>query len=312
MLVLDRKTTTFHDDWFANLPNYLVAGDCLVLNNTKVFRARLHGRRNGPDGASVELFLLRKITEDGATWQALARPAKRVQPGDSILISDDLRAEVIQGGERGERTFRFQTSASSVDAALERVGKVPLPPYIHRDADERDESRYQTVFARESGSVAAPTAGLHFTDAILRGCQDSGAAIAEITLHVGLGTFKALDEDQPLADVQLHGEQFSIEDESLRSIESARRRVCIGTTSVRALESALSTGRKQGETNLFISPGFSFRGTNALLTNFHLPASSLLILVCAFAGVDFTMAAYRHAVSARYRFFSYGDCMLIL
>jgi S-adenosylmethionine:tRNA ribosyltransferase-isomerase len=194
---------------------------------------------------------------------------------------------------------------------LERAGHVPLPPYIHRPDTAADRERYQTVFARERGSVAAPTAGLHFTPEILDACRAAGAIVAKVTLHVGLGTFQPLHTER-IEDVHLHTESFTVPPETVAAMDAASRVVAVGTTTVRAIESAATAGLKPGETNLFISPGFRFRRTGAMLTNFHLPQSSLLVLVCTFAGRELALAAYRHAVEARYRFFSYGDCMLIL
>jgi S-adenosylmethionine:tRNA ribosyltransferase-isomerase len=313
MLVVSRRNDAFTDDEFANLPKYLGPGDCLVLNRTRVFPARLQARRNQPSGAEVEVFLLRSASGDENTWNTLVRPAKRVRSGDTLLFESGLSADVLAVGQHGERTLRFH-SLEPVSAVFERIGSVPLPPYIHRVPKEEDKERYQTVFARASGSVAAPTAGLHFTEAMLGACRESGVEIAFVTLHVGLGTFAPLRELE-LAKVQLHEEYFEIERAEALKMNNARRLLTVGTTSVRTVETAALRGgiaEMQGETNLFITPGFQFRATGALLTNFHLPQSSLLILVCAFASRDLILRAYRHAVAQRYRFFSYGDCMLIL
>ena len=219
----------------------------------------------------------------------------------------------MERGEYGERILRF-SAATPLEELFERLGSVPLPPYIHRTPDEQDRERYQTVFAEQRGSAAAPTAGLHFTQAMLDACRAAGAEIAFLTLHVGLGTFAPLRENQ-VEKIQLHEEYFEIDEAEAEKMRAARRRICVGTTSVRAVETAMLRGglkAMQGDTNLFISPGFQFRATDALLTNFHLPQSSLLILVSAFAGKDLVLEAYRHAVAERYRFFSYGDCMLIV
>lgn len=312
MLVVSRQTNSFRDDVFENFPSYLRPGDCLVLNDTRVFPARLHGRRNTPTGAEVELFLLRSINEQETEWHVMARPGKRVRTGDVILFGSEARAEIVSEGEYGERNIRFQTS-KPVREMLDELGETPLPPYIHRSPDRVDRERYQTVFARNKGSVAAPTAGLHFTPEILARCQEAGAAIAHVTLHVGLGTFAPLRGEQ-LSEIKLHEEQFDIPEQSATLLAKATRIFCVGTTSVRTIESALLRGAfaaLRGETNLFIHPGFRFRGTGAMLTNFHLPESSLLMLVSAFAGRELVLAAYRHAVAEEYRFFSYGDCMLI-
>ena len=314
MLILHRQRKQFSDALFIDLPRYLCPGDCLVLNNTRVFPARLHGRRNSEHGAAVELFLLRALDEPKTLWRALVRPAKRTRTGDRIVIDPALTAEVVQDGERGERVVRLY-SEQPIERLLERLGDVPLPPDIRRPPETGDRDRYQTVFAaREAASVAAPTAGLHFTPEILAHCRQAGADLAYVTLHVGLGTFAPLPEGD-LANAVLHEEYFEISDQAATQLSRAQRRVCVGTTSVRTIESAQlrgTFGPLTGETNLFIQPRYRFRATNALLTNFHLPGSSLLMLVCAFAGTELTLAAYRHAVQQRYRFFSYGDCMLIL
>ena len=312
MLVISRNNHSFHDDRFQNFNRYIRPGDCLVLNNTRVFPARLHGRRNTSEGADVEVLLIRALNEDETLWHVLAKPGKRVRTGDRIIFDPEFRAEVISQGEFGERTLRFFASQRVRDL-LERLGEMPLPPYIHRAPVASDRERYQTVFADKLGSVAAPTAGLHFTPEMLDQCREAGAALAHVTLHVGLGTFAPLRADE-LADVRLHEEYFEINEANAERMRQAKRLLCVGTTSVRSVETAILRGGLtaiSGQTNLFIQPGFHFRGTGALLTNFHLPQSSLLMLVCAFAGRELTLAAYRHAVEQRYRFFSYGDCMLI-
>ena len=312
MLVVSREQERFYDAEFRNFAGYIRPGDCLVLNTTRVFPARLHGRRNRDSGAEVEVFLVRAEAGDVDTWKALVRPGKRVRTGDTIQFDEGLRAEVVAQGDYGERTLRFQSEESLQDA-FERLGKVPLPPYIHREPDDDDRERYQTVFAEKSGSVAAPTAGLHFTKAMLEACREAGAEIARVTLHVGLGTFAPLRENE-IAKIQLHEEYFEIEKEDAARLSTAKRVFCVGTTSVRTVETVMLRGGwvpMQGDTNLFIYPGFRFRATGAMLTNFHLPQSSLLLLVCAFGGQDLILAAYQHAVKERYRFFSYGDCMLI-
>jgi S-adenosylmethionine:tRNA ribosyltransferase-isomerase len=312
MLVVSRQKQSFRDDVFGNFHQLLRHGDCLVLNDTQVFPARLHGRRNHRLGAEVEVFLVRAGAGSESTWKALTRPGKRVRVGDVIVFDDELEARVLEQGEFGERTLQFH-SEHPLPEVFERLGSIPLPPYIHRAPDESDRSRYQTVYAKKRGSVAAPTAGLHFTEQMLDRCRDAGAEIARVTLHVGLGTFAPLREME-LEKVTLHEEYFDITEAEARKMRDAQRLVCVGTTSVRTLESAMLRGglrQMQGETNLFISPGFPFQATHGLLTNFHLPQSSLLILVSAFAGRELTLRAYRHAVAERYRFFSYGDCMFI-
>ena len=303
MLVLYRRERRWEDRLFRELPQFFHPGDCLVLNDSKVFPSRLLGRRAGSHASGkVELFLLQAISADAKTWTALVHPGRKLRTGERIQF-DGLEAEVIGRGEYGERTVHFH-SAGDIFALLDEIGHVPLPPYIKRPDSPQDRERYQTVFARETGSVAAPTAGLHFTPETMDASRRAGAEIAYVTLHVGLGTF------QPLRGEKLHSERFHITRDNLTMITAARRVICAGTTSVRAVESALLG--KTGETDLFIRPGFRFQRTDAMLTNFHLPQSSLLVLVCTFAGRDFVLAAYRHAVESGYRFYSYGDCMLIL
>ncbi|HLW77804.1 MAG TPA: tRNA preQ1(34) S-adenosylmethionine ribosyltransferase-isomerase QueA, partial [Bryobacteraceae bacterium] len=277
-----------------------------------------YGTRANGTGGQVEIFLTKTISPDGLTWEALVRPGRKMRTGERITISDELTAEILGRGEFGERIVRLipitrlHPTADLFDV-LDRAGHVPLPPYIRRPDTPHDRERYQTVFARQRGSVAAPTAGLHFTQEILDQSRDAGAQIAHVTLHVGLGTFQPLHDDV-IERAHLHSESFTVPAETIAKMDAARRVVAVGTTSVRAIESAAlyGTGGTASDTHLFIRPGFEFRRTGALLTNFHLPKSSLLILVCAFAGRELTLAAYRHAVEQKYRFFSYGDCMLIL
>lgn len=309
MLVLDRASHRWEDRLFRDFPYYVKPGDCLVVNDSRVIPSRLYARR-AHGTARVEVFLLRASNGDAATWEALVRPGRKVPLGERLVFDNGIEAAVLERGDHGRRVVRFE-GCDDVLAALEEIGHVPLPPYIRRPDTSSDRERYQTVYARDRGSVAAPTAGLHFTPEVLDACRAAGAGIARVTLHVGLGTFAPLHVEN-VADVKLHSERYAIRDEDYATIRAARRRVAVGTTSVRALESAETTGRAAGDTDIFISPGYRFRAVDALLTNFHLPQSSLLMLVCALAGVEFTLAAYRHAVESRYRFFSYGDCMLVL
>jgi len=299
MLVVHRDRGVWEDRRFRDLPDYLRAGDCLVLNDSRVLPSRLFA-----DGR-IEAMLIEPVTADAREWRALVRPGKKLPVGRVIRFDDRFSAEVVGRGERGERVLRF--SGDDVYDALDRLGHMPLPPYIKREDRREDRDRYQTVFAKERGSVAAPTAGLHFTGEILERAEAAGARVARVTLHVGLGTFQPIDRED-FENHSLHYERYSIGEDALREIEAARRVVCVGTTSVRAVES----GERAGATNLFIYPGYRFRRVGAMLTNFHLPRTSLLLLVCALAGTELTLAAYRHAVEERYRFFSYGDCMLIL
>jgi S-adenosylmethionine:tRNA ribosyltransferase-isomerase len=305
MLVVDRVSGTWHDRMFRDFPSFLTPGDCIVLNDSRVFPSRLYGRRKHGTGR-VEVFLTKAISPDELTWEALVHPGKKMRTGERIVISEDLTAEILGRGHFGERIVRLHPRGD-LYSVLDRTGRTPLPPYIRRPDTGADRERYQTVFARERGSAAAPTAGLHFTLEILDACVGAGASIARVTLHVGLGTFQPLHCDI-VEDVKLHSERFTISEQAERAMEEAKRIVAVGTTSVRAIESPPGSS----ETDLFIYPGFRFRRTGALLTNFHLPKSSLLVLICAFTGRDLALAAYRHAVERRYRFFSYGDCMLIL
>jgi S-adenosylmethionine:tRNA ribosyltransferase-isomerase len=325
MLVLRRTGNTWEDRSFRDLPDFLGPGDCLVLNNSKVFPSRLFGHREGvhslPVGkhnpkrkenlsGRVEVFLTKPLSADRHTWEALVRPGRKMRTGELIRFATGLTAEITGRGEYGERILRFHTDRD-LYAVLEEIGHTPLPPYIRRPDTPEDRSRYQTVFALETGSVAAPTAGLHFTPEILEACREAGAAVAYVTLHVGLGTFQPL-HTEIVEDVRLHSEYFEIPEATAAAVRAAARRIAVGTTAVRTLETAAQEGTLAGDTSIFIYPGFEFRAVNAMLTNFHLPRSSLLMLVCAFAGRELTLAAYEHAVRERYRFFSYGDCMLIL
>ncbi len=325
MLVVHRGQGRWEDRAFRDLPEYLQPGDCLVLNDSRVFPARLFGHRAGvhalPIGknnpkirqylsGAVEVFLLRSVSADGRDWQALVRPGRKLPVGERIRFEEGLEGEIVARGEFGERTVRFH-GATDLYGAFERIGHVPLPPYIKRPDSAADRERYQTVFAREKGSVAAPTAGLHLTPEVLARCREAGAGQAFVTLHVGLGTFQPLHEEV-VEEAKLHTEHYRITRENAAAIDGARRVVAVGTTSVRTLETAARTRHLEGETAIFLYPGVPFLKTGAMLTNFHLPRTSLLLLVCAFAGKELMMAAYRHAVEAEYRFYSYGDCMLIV
>ena len=317
MLVVNRAEEHWDDLLFRDFPSFVNAGDSVVLNNTRVFPARLVGEKQS--GGRVELFLIRERERD--TWEALVKPARRVGVGVALKFAgSSLRAEVLEVREEGRRIVKL-TSDGPVADSLDKVGRVPLPPYIKRRAgpSPEDRDRYQTVFARERGAIAAPTAGLHFTDAVLQQVAEREARIVEITLHVGYGTF----EPVRVADLSNHSvaeEWYEINEESAAVINATRRSgartIAIGTTTTRALESAIdandciSPGRDLA--SLTIITGHTFRAVDALLTHFHLPQSSLLLLVAAFAGRDLVLRAYRHAVAAKYRFYSYGDCMLII
>lgn len=297
---------------FSDLPGFLKAGDCLVLNDTRVIRARLLGKR--PTGGRVEVFLLEKITE--TDWTVMGSPGRALKEGQSVLFDRGIHAEVMAVDERdGKRTVRFSAPASEVLS----LGAMPLPPYIRREADETDALRYQTVYAREDGSVAAPTAGLHFTETLLDEIRGRGAAVVFVTLHVGLGTFKPVTE-QDVSRHKMEKERFEIGPETCEAVRKTKERggrvFAAGTTTVRTLESAALKGLPlapmAGETDLFIRPPFEFKIVDAMITNFHMPRSTLLLMVSAFAGLDDILRLYREALDREYRFLSYGDATLLL
>jgi S-adenosylmethionine:tRNA ribosyltransferase-isomerase len=331
MLTVDRQTGALADLTFRDLPSLLQPGDLLVLNDSRVVPARLFGRRAGlrtqanspaPSGA-VEVLLTQPLGDN--TWRALVKPGRKVIVGERLLFGDgdmQLAAEAIAAGDFGERTLRFDP-VEDFYAALDRLGHIPLPPYIHRstDSDEQeDRERYQTVYAGERGSAAAPTAGLHFTPAVLDSIRERGVEIAYVTLHVGLGTFQPVRVEH-LSEIMLHEEHYTIStataDALNRARNEGRRIVAAGTTTTRTLEHCAAEAGSQpvlahsGSTSIFLQPGHSFRLVDALLTNFHLPQSTLLMLVSAFAGREHVLHAYDHAIQQRYRFFSYGDCMFL-
>jgi S-adenosylmethionine:tRNA ribosyltransferase-isomerase len=335
MLYLQRENGRYRDRKFRELPEMLRSGDVVVFNNTRVFPARLYGRRQGvrahPVSARnpasreylrgrVEVLLTRRLAAEPNDWECLVRPGRKIGIGEVLFFgeNDELQAEVLARGKFGERHIRFQP-VDNFHQMLESVGRVPLPPYIDRQDSASDRERYQTVYAQHSGSVAAPTAGLHFTEETLNRLRQHGIQTAEITLQVGLGTFQPV-RVETVEEHKIHSEEYSISDETAatlnRALECSRRIVAIGTTTVRTLEHAIRFG---GSTilagdriaDIFIFPGFEFKVIKALLTNFHLPQSTLLMLVSAFAGRENVLRAYEHAVSSRYRFYSYGDCMFI-
>lgn len=319
MLVVDRQAETWTDSEFSNFPDYLSSADVLVLNNTRVFAARLKGNRL-PSGGAVEVLLLRRV--EGTLWQALCKPARRLRAGARISFGNgELHAEIQGTTSDGRRVISFNAS-DDLDVLIDRLGEPPLPPYIKRSSGSSDEdrARYQTVYAKERGAIAAPTAGLHFTPAILDRIKTRDVAIAEVTLHVGYGTFEPVHVEE-LKEHRVAPEEFSISENTADLINSRRtaggRIFAVGTTTTRALESSVSkdgriTATLGRETNITILPGHRFAAVDALLTNFHLPKSSLLMMVSAFAGRELVLAAYRHAVQEEYRFYSYGDCMLIV
>ena len=324
MLVVNRAESAWRDGSFSEFPSELREGDTLVVNNTRVFPARLVGRRE-PTGGRVELLLVCRRGEiECHVWEVLARPARRLDAGACLMFGDGrLRAEVLSATEDGARRIVRFDADGDFDSLLEEFGQMPLPPYIKRVRDDlaartEDRERYQTVYAERRGAIAAPTAGLHFTPKIFDELREGGVRVAEVTLHVGYGTFVPVREED-LSKHRVAPESFEITEEAAEKINETRARggrvVAVGTTTVRALESAADEDRRvragRGEAALTITPGYEFRVVGALLTNFHLPRSSLLVLVSAFAGRDLMLAAYRHAVAERYRFYSYGDCMLI-
>jgi S-adenosylmethionine:tRNA ribosyltransferase-isomerase len=335
LIVFDRATKQSQHTAFDTLPSYLRQGDLLVINDTRVFPARLRGRRL-PSGGAVECLLIRRLgigafgvgsseARSGGTaeeWEALMHPGQKLKPGAQVRFERDgasLNGEVLARHFYGRRSIRLTPEGGSVSSAIERIGHIPLPPYIKRDDDDADRERYQTVYARESGSVAAPTAGLHFTRRVLDELESRGVQRATITLHVGYGTFKPVRVDN-VDDHEVDPESYVVSVEAAEALTRARRDrrriIAVGTTTTRALESlrvdegVVRPG--EGETRLFIRPGHRFELVSGLVTNFHLPKSSLLILTAAFASRDEILAVYRDAVLRRYRFYSYGDAMLIL
>lgn len=318
MLIVNRNSKSWTQSNFASFPELVCGRDVIVINNTRVFPARLLGQRH-PSGGRVEVLLLREI--ETSMWEALVRPAHKLNEGAQVRFGDSsLRAEVITSSTGGVRKLKF-SGEKPLDALIDEVGQTPLPPYIKRTSgsSETDKERYQTMFARERGAIAAPTAGLHFTPAIVKALRARGVRLAEITLHVGYGTFEPVRVDE-IETHNVAAEFFSISESAAKMINDARaegsRVVAIGTTTTRALESAAGADgvitAGNNATELTIKPGYKFRAVDALLTNFHLPRSSLLILVSAFAGRELVLNAYNDAVKARFRFYSYGDCMFVI
>jgi S-adenosylmethionine:tRNA ribosyltransferase-isomerase len=314
LLVLDRAAGTIAHRKFTDLPGYLSPGDALVLNSSKVIRARLLGTRDS--GAPAEVMLIKSLGD--GRYEAMVHPGGKLKPGRKISVSTQLDVEIQEITDRRTRIVQLHTELP-FDEAIERFGHIPLPPYIRRADESADATRYQTVYAREPGSVAAPTAGLHFTDQVLDEIRRREVSIAEVILHVGAGTFKPVEVEDP-ADHVMHEEWFTVPATTADLLNATRARggsiTAVGTTAVRTLESAVSSDRRfapaSGETAIFIRPGFEFKAVDRLLTNFHLPRSTLVMLVAAFAGYDPVMEAYQAAIAERYRFYSYGDAMLIL
>jgi S-adenosylmethionine:tRNA ribosyltransferase-isomerase len=334
MMLVDRAGVSFQDRVFRELPQILRPGDLLVFNNTKVFPARLLGRRRGTTAqkigkhnpaareflaAEIELLLTRQESED--RWQGLVHPGRKVRTGEVLIFGDgELEAEVLSRGEYGVRQVRLWARRGNIEDAIDRLGHVPLPPYIRRPDEPADQRTYQTVYAKVRGAVAAPTAGFHFTKRVFAELAARGIETCEITLHVGLGTFQPVRVER-VEEHRMEAERFEISESAAvavnRALDEGRRVIAVGTTCVRTLEYVARehAGRivpGRGETNLFVFPGLPFQVVRALLTNFHLAKSTLLMLVSAFAGRELIFRAYQHAVAERYRFYSYGDCMLIV
>jgi S-adenosylmethionine:tRNA ribosyltransferase-isomerase len=318
MMLLKRNIKKTDDSYFFHLPDHLDNNDVLVVNDSRVIPARIFGRKQ--TGAFLEILLLTKKEESDSSpiWEVLLRPAKRLREKDVIFLGNDCEAEVLGRISEKKWLLRFNCAGNFEDY-LENYGHAPLPPYIKRKKNFRqfndDLERYQTIYARSPGSIAAPTAGLHFSPEVLKSLQEKGVKIAAITLHVGYGTFLPIETDEVENHVMEY-EHYEINADAAEKINGAKRVIAVGTTSTRTIESAADKDGyirpQSGDTNLFIYPGYKFKRINALLTNFHLPQSSLFLLVCAFAGTDFIKKACHHAVDQRYQFYSYGDCMLII
>lgn len=315
MLVMDHHSGKIEDRIFKNMIEYLSPGDTLVINNTRVIPARLYARKK--TGARIEILLL---NQQGDNWEALVKPARRMQLGTRVVFEDfpGVEVEVIEELDNGGRLIRFHNCLNEM-AFIEQAGNMPLPPYISRPAVEGDKQRYQTVYAQAAGSAAAPTAGLHFTSELLEILEQKGVNIARVLLHVGLGTFRPVSSDD-IREHQMHYEYFQMDDATADLLNNTRQNgkniIAVGTTVVRTLETVYNENHgflaRSGSTNKFIYPGYQFKAVDKIITNFHLPASSLIMLVAAFAGLEHTMSAYRHAVEEKYRFFSYGDAMFIV
>jgi S-adenosylmethionine:tRNA ribosyltransferase-isomerase len=315
MMVLQRDTQQIEERHFKDFLDYVKEGDCLVVNETKVFSARLTGIKDKTN-AEVEIFLLRELESD--LWEVLVRPARKVRVGNKLNVGGLLNCEVVDNTISGGRVIRFVYNGD-FNEIIDKIGKIPLPPYIKREAENIDKERYQSIFAKKRGAVAAPTAGLHFDKKIVKKIENRGVKIVPVLLHVGLGTFRPIVVED-LTRHKMDSEYFEMSKSSARmineSIDAGGRIIAVGTTAVRVLESAITTDghvkEDKGWTDKFIYPPYDFRVVNALLTNFHMPASTLLMLVCAFGSREFIFKAYRKAIRDKYRFFSYGDAMLIL
>lgn len=320
LMIMDRKTGTVEHKHFYDVTDYLHEGDCLVMNNSKVLPARLFGEKEGT-GAKIEFLLIKRL--EGDRWETMVKPGKRLKPGDSVKFSDDFRAEIIDYGPDGTRVVEFDYDGIFMER-LEELGKMPLPPYIERESTLEDKDMYQTVYCKEEGSVAAPTAGLHFTEELLKKVAEKGVKLAYVTLHVGIGTFRPV-KCENVEDHTMHFEEYSIDEENAKIINdtilAGGRIVSVGTTSTRTMESSAYFDEKsgkylleagEGSTGIFIYPGYKFKIVESLITNFHLPKSTLLMLISALYDREKILEAYRIAVEEEYRFFSYGDaCMIV-
>jgi S-adenosylmethionine:tRNA ribosyltransferase-isomerase len=322
MMVVHRKTGQIENKHFRDILEYFDDKDVFVVNNTKVFPARMYGRKE-KTGAKIEVFLLRELNKPNRLWDVIVDPARKIRVGNKLYFgdNDELVAEVIDNTTSRGRTIRFLWDGSDEEfrEILELLGETPLPKYIKRKPDEEDKERYQTVYAKHEGAVAAPTAGMHFSKELIKRLEIKGVRFAEITLHTGLGTFRPI-EVEDLSKHKMDAEYYRIEDDACKIVNKARvgnHRICsIGTTTMRAIESSFTAEKllkpSEGWTNTFVHPPYQFNIADALVTNFHLPKTSLLIMVCAFAGYDLAMESYKKAIKDKYRFFSYGDAMLII
>jgi len=322
LMVVHRKTGQIENRHFRDIMEYFDDKDVFVVNNTKVFPARMYGRKE-KTGAKIEVFLLRELNKQNRLWDVIVDPARKIRVGNKLYFGDteDLVAEVIDNTTSRGRTIRFLFDGSEEEfrTVLHNMGETPLPKYIKRKPDDEDRERYQTVFAKHEGAVAAPTAGMHFSEELIKRLEIKGIRFAEITLHTGLGTFRPI-EVEDLSKHKMDAEYYKIDDFACKIVNKAKedkRRICsIGTTTMRGLETSFTAQKllkpSEGWTNIFIHPPYNFNIADALVTNFHLPKTSLLIMTCAFAGYDLAMEAYKKAIKDKYRFFSYGDAMLVI
>ena len=322
MMVVNRHTGEIENKHFRDIIDYFDDKDCFVVNNTKVFPARMYGRKE-KTGAKIEVFLLRELNKPNRLWDVIVDPARKIRVGNKLYFGDqeDLVAEVIDNTTSRGRTIRFLWEGSEEEfrAQLEKLGETPLPKYIKRKPDEEDKERYQTVYAKHEGAVAAPTAGLHFSRELIKRLEIKGIRFAEVTLHTGLGTFRPI-EVEDLSKHKMDAEYYNIEEPACKIVNRAKEyghRICsVGTTTMRAMESSFTAQKhlkpSEGWTNMFIHTPYEFNIADSLITNFHLPKTSLLIMTCAFAGYELAMEAYKKAIKDKYRFFSYGDALLVI